>query len=58
MDLIASGQVFDQIETPYGCTLVGRVGNVGREEKDFRGHACNRWYSLRVSRAAFSQEKS
>jgi len=58
MDIVANGQVLDQIEGSDGCTLMRRVGKIRGEKKDLRRHASNRLYALRVSRAAFSQEKS
>lgn len=58
MDIVTTGQVLDQIETPDGCTLMRGVGKIRGEKKDFGGHASKRLYVLRVSRAAFSQEKS
>lgn len=58
MDFMASGQVLDQIETPYGGALMGRIGEVGRQEEYLGTHICKRSYSRRNSPAAFSQEKS
>jgi hypothetical protein len=58
MDIVARSQVLDQIEGPDGCALMGRVGKIRREEENLGSHVCRRSYVLRVSRAAFSQEKS
>jgi len=38
MDLMAGGQILDEIETPYGRTLMGGVGKIRCEKEDLGSH--------------------